>query len=409
MNTKTKIAGAVAVAIVAGVILWLQNFDAEKIACADIGKARVDLQTAYNAGVSASVQVYADEKAVIDERLSQCLNAKPIDPCVDTQKVRDDAAGAYNGISSPPDNSPYSDFQTYFKKRDDAYNNYKKAKEVLDQCRASNPPKNDVPYEKSDTKACFDAYDLSVEAARNTFGSNTQAMRAALKSALTALDAREKACNPPTGKEKFTESIGNGSNIGENVPTEILNCKPINENFDSELFTLRERAAAIAVEIQEVQKSIENIRKRMNPLQRDLRDVDTYIPPESTKTQFEGTLNALRAERKLGIESTLSFYNNLLTKREAEKTALQEELRNTEAKIKARLEYIKKENEARMRSFPTALHLAKPDKCEYYHCHGIICGRPDPDPHGCGQGASTQDDVDCKEFIDSYLKTAEAK
>ena len=146
----------------------------------------------------------------------------------------------------------------------------------------------------------------------------------------------------------------------------------------------------------------------MSPLQVALRDVDTYIPPESTKTQFEGALNALRAERKVAIESTLEFYNNLLVRRTAEKTALENELRDVQAKIQARLEQIRKENEARQRNFPTALHQAKPDSCAYYHCHGVICGRQDPDPHGCGQGSTTQDDTECKNFIDSYLKAAGA-
>jgi hypothetical protein len=54
---------AVAAAIVAGVIIYLQDFDAEKIACEDIDSARIELQAAYDSGVSASVQIYADEKA----------------------------------------------------------------------------------------------------------------------------------------------------------------------------------------------------------------------------------------------------------------------------------------------------------------------------------------------------------
>jgi len=119
-------------------------------------------------------------------------------------------------------------------------------------------------------------------------------------------------------------------------------------------------------------------------------------------------LNALRAERKVAIESSLDFYENLLTRKEGEKAALQEELRDIEAKIKARLDYIKKENEARQRSFRTSVHLAKPESggCEYYHCHGLLCGRSDPAPQACGHGATTQDDTECKKFIDLYLEAA---
>jgi hypothetical protein len=400
---------AVAAAIVAGVIIYLQDFDAEKIACEDIDSARIELQAAYDSGVSASVQIYADEKAAIDERLSQCLSAKPVDPCANLQSTRDASVKAFNDIVSPPDNASYQEFQVYFKKRDDAYNNYKKAKDALDQCRAQNPPKAEAPYEQSDTKACFTAYDSSVAEMRNTFDHDTHTMRTALKAALSSLDAREKACHPPTGKEKFTDqALTQGAKEGH-VAEDLVSCQPISENSDPELITLRNRAAAIPGEIQTAQTSMDNIKKRMSPLNQALRDVDTYIPPESAKTQFEGTLNALRAERKVAIESSLEFYNNMLAKRQAEKAALEKELTDVNAKIAARLAEINKQNQEKSKKYPTALHQAKPDKCEYYHCHGMLCGRPDPDSNACGHGATTEADVDCKLFLDSYFKAAGAK
>lgn len=388
MNTN-KIVGAVvgAALVVVSVILFLQSFDAEKIACDAIDAARTNLQATYDTGVSASVQVFADEKTAIDERLSQCLSAKPVDPCADAQKVRDAAVENFNGIPSPADNASHAEFQKYFKQRDDAYNQYKNAKNALDQCRTANPPKGDVPYEKSNTKACFDSYDASVEAAHTTFETNTQAMRVALKAAQAALDAREKACHPPTGDKKFTDpprTAGGGSESGTgSAPIELLKCEMINLNLDTELYTLRQRAAALKSEIALTQTTIDNTKKRMSPLQIALQDVGTYIPPESTKTQDEGVLNALRAQRKVAIETSLEFYRNLLTRKQAEKASLEQELRDVEAQIRARLDYIAKENAARQRSFPTALHLAHPDECEYYHCHGVLCGRADPDPHGC--------------------------
>ncbi len=409
MNTSTYIGigAVVAAVVVTGVIMSLQGFDAGKVACDKIDAARAELQALYESGVQASVQVYAEEKATIDERLSACLSAKPVDPCADAQKARDAAVENYNGISSPPDNASYAEFQKYFKKRDDAYAQYKNAKSALDQCRAANPPKADVPYEQSDTKACFDAYDASVEAARTTFGENTQVMRAALTVALAALDAREKACHPPTGKEKFTELPGTtGSAVDGTTPIDLMSCKLLNAELDTELFVLRQRAAALPVEIEAVETSIENIQKRMSPLRRDLAEVDTYIPPESTKTQFEGALNALRAERKVSIESTLEFYQKLLTRKQAEKATLEQELHDVEAQIKARMEEIEKENEARRNKFPTNLHLSKPDKCAYYHCHGMLCGQADPAADSCGHGATTEDDTQCKKFFDSYLQEA---
>ncbi len=389
----------------------LQNFDAEKVACPDIAAARTNLQAMYDAGVNASVQVYAGEKAAIDDNLSSCLNAKPVDPCEDAQKTRDAAVAGFNGIPSPADNAPYADFQSYFAKRDDAYNSYKNAKNALDQCRAANPPKPEVPYEKSDTKACFTAYDAAVENIRNTFEENTRALRNALKAAMAALDAREKACNPPTGgKEKFTDpTITDGGQGGGTVPVELQNCQMIDPNLDADLIALRSRAAALPGEIQAVQDSIDNARKRMSPLQRALNDVDTYIPPEAAKTQFEGALNALRAERKVSLEFSLEFYQNLIIRRQAEKAVLEQELSDVQAKIAARSSQIAKENAARQRNFPTYVHLAKPDECSYYHCHGTLCGRPDPAPSACGHGTTTQGDTECKEFIKSYLKAAGVK
>ncbi len=409
MNTRTyAIIGAAAVAVVAGAIAYLQGFDAEKVACEDIAGARASLQAAYEAGVAASVQIFAEERAAAEERLSHCLSAEPEDPCADAQKVRDATVEGYNGISSPADSASYAEFKIYFQKREDAYNSYKKARDALAQCRAANPPKTAVPYEQSDTKACFDAYDASMTTTQETFTKDTQTMRAALTAALSGLDAREKACHPPTGGDQFTDpprTAGDGSQQDGSV-SELASCRPIDAGLDAELFTLRQRAAAIPAEIQSVQTSIDNIQKRMSPLRRDLADVDTYIPPESAKTQYEGALNALRAQRKVSIETTLDFYQNLLARKQAEKSTLEQELQDVQARIHARLNQIKKENEARARKFPTALHMAKPDKCAYYHCHGMICGRPDPAPDGCGQGSTAPTDTECKQFMNAYLQAA---
>jgi prefoldin subunit 5 len=188
--------------------------------------------------------------------------------------------------------------------------------------------------------------------------------------------------------------------------TNLMSCRLLDPNWDAELSALRARAAQIPGEIQAIDQSIANIDKRTNKLRVDLSDVGTYIPPESTKTQFEGALNALRAERKVNIEASLEFYKDMRARREKEMADLQQELRDITAKIKAREDQIRKENEARQRAFPTALHQAKPDKCAYYHCHGTLCGKPDPEGDGCGQGATTEDDIDCSKFFNSYLKEA---
>ncbi|MEQ1849070.1 MAG: hypothetical protein ABL890_00575 [Candidatus Peribacteraceae bacterium] len=404
MNARTS-ALIAAAAVVAGAILFLQSFDAGKIACPDIADARAELQAQYDTGVNASVEVYAGEQATADEALSRCLNANPKDPCEDLQKARDVAVNGFNDIPSPPDSAPYAEFQTYFAKRDQAYSTYKNAKSALEQCRAANPPKPDVPYEESDSKVCFDVYDASIGVMRDKFTKNTQILRNALQAALAALDAREKACNPPTGAESITDPFWE-SEEGGTTPTSLLNCRLIDPNWDTELFVLRRRAAALPAEIQAIQDSIENIDDRMDPLERDLRDVDTYIPPESAKSQYEGAMNAKRAERKISIEFSLDYYRGLLQRRQVEKVELEQELSAVQAKIAARLAQIEKENQARKRAFPTNIHLSGPDKCEFYHCHGTLCGRPDPVQDGCGHGTTTQDDVECKNFIETYLKAA---
>lgn len=402
MNTTTSILGGVAaVALVAAALFSLQSFDAGKVSCDAIPEARAEVQALFDAGVAASVQVFAEERTAAEEHLSHCLNAKPVDPCADAQAARDAAVEKFHSIPSPADSAPYAEFQTYFAKRDDAYAQYKDAKSALDQCRAANPPKSEVPYEESDTKACFDAYDASLLETQNTFTKNTHAMRAALTAALAALDAREKACNPPKGKEALTDPIREGADR-----TNILNCRLLDPAADPELAALNARAAQIPLEIQAIMDGIENITKRESTLRVDLADVATYIPPESTKTQFEGALNALRAERKVNIESALEFYENLRERREGEQAALEAELRDVEAAIQARTEHIRKENEARERAFPTSLRLAKPDKCDYYHCHGTLCGMPDPAADECGHGVTTENDLTCSLFFDSYLKEA---
>lgn len=409
MNTRTLGAvGAVAaaLAVVVATISYLQSFDAEKISCDAIGEARAQLEAMYESGVDASVQIHTEERAQADERLSQCLRAKPKDPCADAQSARDAAVAEFNGIASPPEGAPYAEFKTYFKKREDAYNKYKQAKDALDQCRAENPPKTDVPYEQSDVKACLDAFEVSLVAMRERFERDTGIMRSALRAAHAALDAREKACNPPKGGDKFTDPPGGESDGASDgvAPTDLMSCRMLNPDVDIELLILRARAAAIPGEIEGVQTSIDNVRKRISALRGDLREVDTYIPPEATRTQFEGALNALRAERKVAIESTLDFFESLLTRKQAEKSELEKELSDVQSQIAKRLAEIEKENQARRAKYPTNLHLAKPDKCAYYHCHGMLCGRPDPVQDGCGHGSTTQDDVDCKMFFDAYLK-----
>ncbi|MEZ4156901.1 MAG: hypothetical protein R3B52_02970 [Candidatus Paceibacterota bacterium] len=67
---------------------------------------------------------------------------------------------------------------------------------------------------------------------------------------------------------------------------------------------------------------------------------------------------------------------------------------------------IQAENADRAQKYPTNLHLGQHEKCNYYHCHGMICGIPDPNPEECGQGTTHEGDKDCKEFFEAYLKAA---
>lgn len=408
MSRNGVIGLAAAAVVVAGAIAYLQGFDAEKIVCEDIAAARVSLQAQYDAGVDASVQMYADARTAAQARLSQCLSAEPKDPCAAEQAARDAAYRAFFAIPSPADDAPYAEFQAYYAKRDEAYSAFKTAKAALDACRAANPLKEDVPYEESDTKACFDEYDASMGAAQSTFDADTQTMRAALKAAQVALDAREKACHPPTGDDKFT-ALQSGER--ESVVENILRCEPLNADADAELASLRAQAASLQAEIDAAETTIDNAQKRLRKLQSDLAAADTYIPPESTKTQFEGALNALRGQRKESIRSAMEYYENLIEKKEAQKARLQQELGDVQAKIAARLSEIQKENAERQSKYPTAVHLAKPepDGCAYYHCHGTLCGISDPDPTHCGQGPTTQDDIDCKQFIKALMNAAGAQ
>ncbi|MEZ4156902.1 MAG: hypothetical protein R3B52_02975 [Candidatus Paceibacterota bacterium] len=81
-------------------------------------------------------------------------------------------------------------------------------------------------------------------------------MRNALNAALAALDAREQACNPPQGSEKFTSVPGVGLN-DEDYSDNIKNCRPIDSDFDAELMRLRQRVTDIGQEIQSIDTTLE--------------------------------------------------------------------------------------------------------------------------------------------------------
>lgn len=410
MQTRTALVSSVAagLALIVGIISYLQLFNAQEVACPEIAQARIGLQAAYDQGVAASVEVYRDQKIMIDENLDYCLNAKPKNPCDELQRERDQSVDDFNDIEE----STFGSFNSYLEARDAAYKNYKSSKEALDQCKKDNPqPELDIPYEKTDAKKCFDEYDAAVQGIRNTFETNTQAMQTALAKDMADLNAREKACNPPTGDESFTNPPGDddgdqGDESNDGPDVALANCRPIDANLDAELIRLKERVGQIPGEISEVQSSIDNADRRVNKLKGELAEVDTYIPPESTKTQFEGALNALRGERKMNIETQIEFYENLSNRKKSEKENLQSELKEVNAKIQERLNQIKKDNEARQRAFPTRIHISGPDKCEYFHCHGTLCGKQDPAPNECGHGATTQGDAGCKEFFNKYLEAA---
>lgn len=397
------VSGAIAVAIVVGVVTYLQNFDAAEVECIDIPTARAELQAQYERGVAASVEIFREARKNAEEELTRCLLADPVDPCAAEQAARDAAYRAFFDIPSPPDDAPYEEFKSYYEQREAAYQNFVTAKNALDACWAANPKKTDIPYEESDTKKCFDAYDAADKAAHDKFRTDTQTMRTALTAALAALDARELACNPATGDDAFSLAPGTGPN-GEDYSENIQSCTLLDIDADDELKRLRVRVAEINVEIQSIDTTIENAQKRASTHRVDLSNVDTWIPPESTKTQFEGALNALRGERKVLIEQSLEYYDNLIDRKQNEKTGLAEELRSIETKIQERIAELEQENQRRAQTYPTSVHLAGPDECKYYHCHGILCGIPDPNMNGCGHGVTTESDTNCEAFVEAFIE-----
>lgn len=404
MNFKPfLIPGVIAVAVVVGVIAYLQNFDAAAVECIDIPAARAELQAQYDKGVDASVELYREARKNAEERQTQCLLADPVDPCAAEQAARDAAYRAFFDIPSPADDAPYEEFKAYYDQREVAYQNFVVAKNALEACWAANPKKTDIPYEESDTKKCFDEYDAAMDEAQERFRSDTQTMRSALQAAMAALDARELACNPATGDDAFSLTPGTGPN-GEDFSENILSCMPTDIDSDAELRRLKARVTQINVEIQSIDTTIENANKRASKHRVDLSNVDTWIPPESSKTQFEGALNALRGERKVSIEQSLEYYDNLIDRKQNEKTELEDELRDTENKIQERMAELERENQMRAQKYPTNVRLAGPDECKFFHCHGTICGIPDPNVNGCGHGVAPETDVNCEAFIEAFIK-----
>lgn len=102
MDTRTLI-GTIVVGVVAvvGIIVALQSFDASTVACTAIGEARAELQSLYDAGVAASVQIFSEERTAAEARLNACLGAKSADPCADAQAAQDAAVKGFNDITSP--------------------------------------------------------------------------------------------------------------------------------------------------------------------------------------------------------------------------------------------------------------------------------------------------------------------
>lgn len=409
MKKITLIASIIAgLALIAGIITYFNNFDASQLACKDIDATEKSVKAQYEQAVAKGPEVYRDQKQIIDDTLSQCLNSAPKNPCANEQKAFDEAVQKFNSIKSPPEGAPYAEFKAYFDARDKAYEGYPAIRDALFSCQKNNPPPQDVPYEKSDTKKCFDEYDSADAAARETFNTNAQALRAGLKNALASLEARRKACNPPT-QTTVVRSGDNVTGVNTAPPVELLSCQPIDTNSDSELYTLRQRAAQIPIEISDIQKSIDNATGQIKKLEQALRDT-----PNSTPTYVDGPhkgqiiTNLTEAQAARGviaedIRGKIDFLKAYSDRKKAEKSRLENELSEINAKIAARLGQIQKENEQRQSTYPTSMHQAKPDKCAYFHCHGTLCGIPDPDPHGCGQGPTTEDDTFCKQFLKSYL------
>ncbi len=409
MKKTSLIASIIAgLALIAGLIAYFNTFDASQLACKDLDATEKSIRSQSEQALARGPEVYRDQKQIIDDTLRQCLNATPKNPCADEQKAFDEAVQKFNSIQSPPEGDPYADFQAYFEARDRAYEGYPAIRDALFSCQKNNPPPPDVPYEKSDTKKCFDEYDSADAAARETLNTNSQALRAGLKSALASLEARRKACNPPP--QTSVGRTGDDGTGGSDTPTvNLLSCQPIDTNFDSELSALRQRAAEIAVEISDIQTSLDNASKQVKKLEQALRDT-----PNSTPTYVDGprqgqiitNLAEAQAARGViaeGIRGKIDFLKAYSDRKKAEKSRLETELGEINAKIAARLSQIQKENAERQSTYPTTIHQSRPDKCAYFHCHGVLCGIPDPDPDGCGQGPTSEDDKSCKQFLKSYL------
>jgi|CXWL01.1.fsa_nt_gi uncharacterized protein YdcH (DUF465 family) len=414
-----------------------QTTVAEFVACNKIDDAIKEANAAYEAAVNAELDVYKNQKKAIDDELMACLNTPKADPCADLQKAFDEAAKNFNSIQSPNVQMPGADLEygsanynnawnayknawdNYYKARDEAYAKYKPIRDALFQCRKDNPPK-DVPYEQSDSKKCYDDYDAELKTIRDTFDSDTVALRAARDALIKALEARRKACFPP--KDSFTTPPG-GSTGGSDEettggtttpPVELVNCQPLPEP-DSELSSLKGKAAELTAELQEIDNSIDNANKRIKKLESELSKVSTSTPTYidgPRKGQIITNLAEAQAARGViakDIGDQIEFLRSYINRKKEDKPNLQSELDEVTEKITARETYIKKENEARQRAFPTKIHISKPDKCEYFHCHGTLCGKKDPAPDSCGHGATTEDDKECKKFFDSYLKAAGVK
>ena len=69
-KTSRAVAIIAGLALIAGVIAYLRNFDASGLACKDIDTAIADVNAQYEQARAKGVEVYRDQKAIIDDTLS---------------------------------------------------------------------------------------------------------------------------------------------------------------------------------------------------------------------------------------------------------------------------------------------------------------------------------------------------
>jgi hypothetical protein len=179
------------------------TLDVSRTECRDIEAARQRVREAYQQAVSDAGKMYADARQEFSDDLNQCLR------------------GIWQG--GPCDKEWQGTQQAYEKvwgnvSNEEAYQNWKKAKQAGDECIKNYDQKQKEWTDKNlaKEKICQEEFQAKVAAAQEAHQNTITAAKAKRDADLATLDALEKACQQKT--TTGSQTGGTTGVVGNNTP-----------------------------------------------------------------------------------------------------------------------------------------------------------------------------------------------